>query len=440
MKLRTKLILFSALTSLAIVILFVLLVPSLMSDIAFRNTNNALASQKDKVLKEINQNGIAYYLEGEEQYGSYTMLKDEYISIVPSDSVFAGDKYETSERAFIDGDTINYRILRHTFSSEGDNYMLEVAKKISSINQDSRDLQKAATLILGLLIMITLLTNFLYTGFVLKPFNTIIEQKLKNRKFPFKENIFPVKTSTHDFKYLDNSVGELMSHINYAFDKEREFTSNASHELMTPISIMHSKIENMMIDESLTDAQYLKLEELMMTLRRLRKIVHSLLLISRIENEQYIREDIIKTFEIIDEVVDELSHRISTEKITLNTDVNKEIVISKMNRDLIFQLFYNLINNAIKYNQRNGSIFITDEVKENAHYTVFIRDTGLGIPEEKMKDVFNRFSKAHKNKEGYGLGLSIVQSIAQYHNIDIKIQSKENEGTLISVIFPYSTS
>ncbi len=434
MKLLTKLILFSALSSLAIVILFVLLVPYLMSDIAFRNTNKALAFQKEKIIKEIQQNGIDFYLQGEKEYGSYTMLKDEYISIEPTDSIFTTDKLETSQRAFVDGDTINYRILRHTFTTGEDKYMLEVAKKIASINQDSRDLQKAALLVLGLLIMLTLVSNFLYTSFVLKPFNTIIQSKLKNRIFPFKENTQPIKTSTYDFRYLDNSITTLMSQINHAFEKEREFTSNASHELMTPISILQSKIENMMMDENLSDVQYLKLEELMITLRRLRKIIHSLLLISRIDNEQYVRNDTINLREIINEVAEELAHRIEKENILLNIHLQEEILLKDMNRDLIFQLFYNLINNAVKYNKPNGSVTISDTCMNNV-YAVTIEDSGIGIAKENMEDVFNRFKKIHKGREGYGLGLSIVKSIAQYHNIQIDVQSQEEAGTRFTLKF-----
>ena len=78
-----------------------------------------------------------------------------------------------------------------------------------------------------------------------------------------------------------------MEKIHEAFDKEREFTSNASHELMTPISILQTNVENMMMEDGISDEMQEKISAMMKTLNRLKKIVHSLLYISRIENDQF---------------------------------------------------------------------------------------------------------------------------------------------------------
>lgn len=247
MKLITKLTLFISLSKLAIVVLFVLLLPVLVSNIASQYTNYYLREQQKKVRKAIDRNGIDYYLQGEESYGSYTMLKEEYISLEPDSSGILQDTIETARR-LVEEDTLTYRILRHSFTYNNKLYLLEVGKTTATISQYNRPLQRVALYVLIGLIVLTLVLDLLYTRFILRPLGEIIRTRLVSRRFPFKDPLPSIKTNTADFQYLDRSLVGLMDQIKEAFDKEREFTSNASHELMTPISILQNKIENLMMD------------------------------------------------------------------------------------------------------------------------------------------------------------------------------------------------
>lgn len=436
MKLFTKLTLFITLSKLAIVVLFVLLLPALVNNIASEYTNYYLREQKKKVLKAINTNGIDYYLQGEASYGSYTMLKEEYISLEPDTMGTFQDTIETSQR-LVEEDTLTYRVLRHVFPYDKKNYILEVGKTTATISQYNRPLQRVALYVLVGLIILTIVVDLVYTRLVLQPLGVIIRSRLLNRKFPFKEHLPPIKTTTSDFKYLDNALLELMGKIKEAFDKEREFTSNASHELMTPISILQNKIENLMVDSEMNEELQQKISGMMKTLNRLKKIVHSLLLISRIENDQFARTDKINIKALLEEVMEELMHRVEARELDFKLDLSADIVVPQMNHDLIFQLFYNLINNAIRYNKEGGAITITAQQTPDASWTVHIKDTGIGIPSEELGTIFNRFKKSNRGEEeGYGLGLSIVKSIAQYHNIRIDVHSETGKGTVFSVVFP----
>jgi signal transduction histidine kinase len=226
-----------------------------------------------------------------------------------------------------------------------------------------------------------------------------------------------------------------MNRIKEDFDREREFTSNASHELMTPIGILQTKMENLMLLNDLEEPVPEKIMEMMKTLNRLKKIVHSLLLISRIENDQYARQDNIQPKEMVEEIVSELSHRLEDRNITIKVALQPLVTLHRLNYDLLFQLFYNLINNAIRYNKENGSISISDAVHAGV-YTVFITDTGIGIAPSDIDTIFNRFRKKNTLEgEGYGLGLAIVKSIADYHDVRLKVVSEVGKGTTVSVIF-----
>ncbi len=225
-----------------------------------------------------------------------------------------------------------------------------------------------------------------------------------------------------------------MQQIKGAFEKEREFSSNASHELMTPISILQSKIENLMEDDSLTEEHYKKLESVTHIIRRLKKIVNALLLISRVDNNQFINKDVLVIDEVIEQVVEELQHRIEQKEIVLNRQL-APVSLKNINKDLLFQLFYNIINNAIKFNKSRGSIRITGQQLSGPAYTVVIEDSGAGIDELQLKEIFYRFRKGATRSEGYGLGLAIVDAIARYEGLHLDVKSQKDQGTRFTVTF-----
>lgn len=436
MRLHTKLALFTTLSTLAVLILFVMLLPQIMQGVAFANTNHTLSQQKQKVLQQINAAGIDHYLDEDSTYGSYSMLKDEYISLERAAApTLTGTDTLITEQRLIDQDTINYRILIYSFRLGDQTYLLEIGKKTASISAEASALQKTAIYILLPLALVILLIQIVYSRYLLKPLGYIIRSRLLKAGFPFNKQPARLKSSTSDFLYLDESISQLMQQINYAFEKEREFSSNASHELMTPISIMQSKIENLMADESLNEGQYKKLEATMHIIKRLKKIVNALLLISRVENSQFAYQDVLNLNEIVAQVVEELHHRAEQKEIVLNVQLS-HVLVKNVNRDLLFQLFYNIINNAIKFNKPCGSIHITDKLVSGKSYAVFIEDSGIGIDQKQIEEIFYRFKKGTARAEGYGLGLAIVDSIARHEGILLHVQSKKDEeGTRFRITF-----
>jgi signal transduction histidine kinase len=436
MKLLSKLTLYTTLSKTVIVLLFIWLLPFLSKDIASGYTNYYLAEQKKQVLDNIAKKGIDYYFEGDSSYGSYTMLKEEFISLETASQDYTADTIMTAQR-IVEKDTLTYRLLDHVFEYKNKKYLLEIGKTQAAIDQYNHPLQRVALYALIGLIAVTLIFDLIFTRLLLRPLGLIISSKLHNRKFPFRENLVPIRTTTIDFKYLDSSLIELMQAIREAFEKEREFTSNASHELMTPITILQNKMENLLVDNELGEETQEKITGMMNTLNRLKKIVRSLLLISRIENDQFAKTDRLKPFGLIWDVVNELSDRIEGRRINVQVTMSENIVLNLVNHDLIFQLVYNLVNNAIRYNKEAGKIEISDRFDQDKSYVIRIRDTGVGIKEHDMETIFNRFKKAGRaDGEGFGIGLSIVKSIALYHGIEIKLKSEYAKETIFSIHFP----
>lgn len=436
MKLSTKLTLFITGSKLVIVLLFVLALPSLIKQIASEYTNYALKQQRKKVVNIVRKNGADYYLQGEDSYGSYTMLKEEFIALLPVRDSLKIDTIKNSQR-LIESDTLDYRVLSYTFKNKNKNYLLEIGKTTASINQYNKPLQRFALYVLITLIGLTILIDLTFIRILMRPLAKIINTKLINRRFPFKDEQQHVNTSTADFKYLDESLILLMNQINAAFYKEREFTSNASHELMTPISILQNKMENLLADETLDESSSMAVIDMMKTVDRLKNITKSLLLISRIENEQYIRKEQIKPLQLFNEIIEEISHRQEEKNIQIFLHISSDAILEAVNKDLMFQLFFNLIHNAIKFNRVDGEISINDRYLNTGAYEISITDTGIGIPKADLPFIFDRFMKTNlEGNVGYGLGLAIVKSITIYHQIKITVQSEIGKGTTFKIIFP----
>lgn len=434
MKLRTKLTLFNTLSKLVIATIFVLLLPTLIKNINQHYNDSRLLKQKAKLLQIIKTQGIKDYAEA----SYYTPLKEDYVSI---DLDTTAENLDTikNEKRILQGDTIEYRILSHTFKADNKKYLLEIATSLDAINGTTRPFQNIAFALLVGMILLTIIADQLYSNFVLTPLGQIIKTKLIGHKFPNFGSYEKVQTSTSDFEYLDISIHKMIKTIENTFQKEREFISNASHELMTPISILQSKIENVFEQEDIADELKTRLLEMQRILNRLKSITKTLLLISQIENEQFLKEDSVPLRELLQEIYDEISIRLQGKNIHYSVDVPENLVLIHVNKFLMFNMVFNLINNAIKYNRENGEIKVA-AMRESDCWTVKIIDTGIGIAAEDLPFIFNRFKKlrASLKQDSFGLGLPIVQSIAAFHEIRVEVQSEKDHGSVFKLILPDS--
>jgi signal transduction histidine kinase len=437
LKLGTKLTLFNTISKLVIVVLFVLLLPTLIRDINRSYTDNWLRRQEEKVLRIVKGPGINNYIQNGESYGSYNaLLKEEYVSL-DVDSLNNNIDTIINESRLVEGDTIQYRILSHNFKVGKKSYLLEIGKSVDTINETTAPLQSIAFEILLGMVLLTILADQIYSTYVLRPLGMIIKTKLIGHKFPNHTPYKKVRTTTTDFEYLDISIHKMIQTIESTFQKEREFISNASHELMTPISILQSKIENMFEREDIADDTKVRLIEMQKILNRLKSITKTLLLISQIENDQFLKEDNVSLSELIHEVYDEISIRLQQKDITCEINVPQEWVLTRVNKFLLFNLFFNLINNAIKYNKKGGEIKITGRTGGKL-FIVDVADTGVGISPERIPHIFNRFKKFSQSlqQDSFGLGLPIVKSIADFHRIQIEVISEPAVGSNFRLIFP----
>lgn len=274
--------------------------------------------------------------------------------------------------------------------------------------------------------------SYFLSGKFLEPldkFSNQIEQiQLKNiTDYEVKEN--PIK----EFQKLTKSFNQMLERLNESYKNEREFTARAAHELRTPLTIINSQIdlfeeENMDEDEIKNLVTMIKNES-----DRLSKLVTSLLDLSELRSVT--RNEKIELSSLIEEAIQDLSF-ISDKKNINIENLCQEIYIEGSDL-LIYRVFYNLIENAIKYNNNNGFVKIYSK-KNKVFAEIYVEDSGIGIAKSEKENIFKAFYRIKANEEtGSGLGLSLVKETIKLHRGKIKVLDKE-KGSLIKVSLPIS--
>ncbi|AHJ97573.1 sensor histidine kinase [Hymenobacter swuensis] len=440
MRLEAKLALFNALSKLLLVLLGAVVIPPIVSRVAVSHTDQRLHEKRTEVLQLIERDGISTFVQGE-AYADYNILKQEYITLTPLPP--EGGHRPHPPRIFdeprqVDNQVEDFRILSQQFTSGGRNYRLEIGSSLATVELLTDTLRRMALWVLVIGALLTIFTDAAFAHYLLRPLRRLISSKLQGVHHPSAFSYAPLETTTTDFRRLDDSLSETMRRVQTAFEKEREFMSNVSHELLTPVSILQSRFENMLQDPTLGHAHSLKIVDSQKTLYRLRNTVKTLLLIANIENEQYLRDESVSLAAVLADVTNELEDRLAQREIRLLEELRPDYVLPEANRTLLFTLLFNLVSNAIKYNRWGGSITVQGR-PETSGYRLSITDTGPGIAAQHLPHLFDRFRRFQAGAsapEGYGLGLPIAKTIAEFHKATLTVESEEGKGTTFSLLFP----
>lgn len=223
----------------------------------------------------------------------------------------------------------------------------------------------------------------------------------------------------------------------------REFTSNVSHELKTPLTSISGFAEVLSAGLFKSDADVVHFGSLIRKeAKRLLAMIEEIMHLTRIEeNREKVHREPVCLSEIINDIVEFMEPVLVEKKVTVHCTLEQATVLG--DKGLLREMAMNLIDNAVKYNLPGGHVYVSVR-KHGDHIDFAVKDTGIGIPEDKQKRVFERFYRADTSRSrkisGSGLGLSIVKHIAEYHNGTITLRSKENNGTEITIHLPAGNS
>lgn len=312
-----------------------------------------------------------------------------------------------------------YHVLYQKISVEGKPFVLMVRLNLV----ESQDLMLTLTwLYLGTL-LILLLANFYITRLISnklwRPFYDTLQ---KIEKFNIEQQKIPVlnKANIIEFEKLNQAIIKLIDDNVKAYQIQKEFTENASHELQNPLAIFRNKLDILLQNPSLTTEQGEIIQSLYEVSGRLSRINKNLLLLSKIENGQFNDTEKFEVADILQHVIPYFKEQAIAKNIHIevHTSVQNSSIVA--NKGLAEILISNLILNAITHNHKNGFIKITLFEK-----VFMVANTANGKPLN-TDNMFRRFSKSPGKSHGSGLGLAIVKQICLLHHWSIEYCFEKN--------------
>jgi heavy metal sensor kinase len=242
---------------------------------------------------------------------------------------------------------------------------------------------------------------------------------------------------------LANTLNQMFDRLKKAFDSQKQFTGDASHELRAPLAIIQAEA-TLSLQKDRTSSEYKQsLQAISQESEYMGKIIDQLLTLARADsgNDHMIMEHLSLTG-LLRDIADDLNIICRDKELALNTNFDREVAMNG-DPEKLRRLFINILDNAIRYTPRGGSISILLTAEGQTAF-VTISDTGIGIPADDIPYIFDRFYRVDKARSraegGSGLGLAICRNIVDSHGGEISVESRIGEGSIFTVKLPCKNS
>ena len=325
-----------------------------------------------------------------------------------------------------DSELGTFASFRHLFAENtsfmNKGYSINIYKPLRDSEKLIAEIVISMALVFISLLLLLVLVNYFITRRVWIPFYQILHNLSKyeiNQETPLEL----VRTDIYEFQRLNQALEKMSKKIRLDYLNLREFNENAAHELQTPLAIIKSKLELLIQKENLDENQLQLISSIFEATTRMSKLNQGLLLISKIENNQFIQVEEVNLLQLLDKVTEHFEEMIEHRGIVVSKNYQQPAFLN-MNHTLAEIFITNLVSNAIRHNISNGHIDISVQ-----HGSFFIANTGQ-ILKTDPHNLFERFRKSENNPDSVGLGLSIVQKIADLYQMKIDYQHHEGLHTL----------
>jgi signal transduction histidine kinase len=401
MKLFAK---YSRINVLATVIIF------LVASIAFYFTLRAIfINQIDEDLK-IEQKEIETYVKEHNRLPESISVNDQLIHYE-----FAADlqpRYFSTKQITSPGDSEkdDYRQLVFGITADKKTYKITVSKTM----EEAEGLTQSIFIIAFATILLILLATFIINRIVLKriwkPFYKSLET-VKDFKLGATIPLRLPFSSIDEFTIMNETLQKFTSRAQLVFQALKTFSENASHEIQTPLAVIRSKLDLLNQDEKLTEKQRESLQAAYNSVQKLARLNQSLLLLAKIDNNQFDETVSINLREKLLEKIVDFQELWDAQQISSTVELNKVVIL--INRELLEILLNNLLGNATRHNYNGGSINIT-----LSEVGLTVSNSSL-LPGLEPGKLYQRFSKATNGSDSNGLGLSIIKQICDKSGLQL---------------------
>lgn len=295
-----------------------------------------------------------------------------------------------------------------------------------------------ALLVLGLLFAgIAILLAIFLSKFFLRPISDVVKSTALIAQGEYGQTI-EKEPKTKELSSLVHSVNEMSRMLQLREQQKRRMTADIAHELRTPLSNMQSHAE------AVIDGVWEPSPELFQSIHeevlRLARIVEQLRELNDLEsNNMQLEYECVDVQELFENVSTDFAAQFRNKGVNLLCSSSEETIFLFCDRDRIKQCLVNLLSNALRATPQNGSVTLSCEISQDSVY-ISVADTGIGMNEQDLGQMFERFYRADpsrsKNMGGMGIGLAITKAIVEAHGGKIIATSAPNEGTLVTMSFP----
>lgn len=252
-----------------------------------------------------------------------------------------------------------------------------------------------------------------------------------------------LEQGSDEIHQLGRTFDRMLDQLQKSFERERQFTADASHELRTPTAVIMAQSEHGL--NSLDNPKELKecLEHIKHQSVKMARLISQLLLLTRADKgNQKLQLEAVNISELLEVTAEEYKEQADKKAISIQLDIEKDI-IAKMDETLLLRMFGNLLSNAISYGRQAGYVQMGLH-REDMNIIGYVKDDGIGIESENIEKIWDRFYQEDsvrlaepENNGSSGLGLSMVKWIIEAHGGEIHVFSQKGEGTIFQYRIPY---
>jgi signal transduction histidine kinase len=373
-----------------------------------KNIDEELIATKTLLIPKL-RNVVANNGQGGVVYLNYDIQYEKAPSFRSGDSISTIELNDS-----FSNEIIPQRLLTSQFLVDQTSYRLKIKISMADKNSLIRRIAGVAVILLFLLLLGLLIINKVLSKKIWKPFYKTLE-RLHEYRVDMQPALHLEKSSVKEFNDLSKAIEQLTQRDYQAYISQKEFAENASHEMQSPLAVFQSKLELLMQTKPLNEDQASLIEDLANASKRMARLNKSLILLTKIENNQFLEKETLSLEEIIKKLKEQYEFQIDQKSIQVEFHVEKDVIV-QANRTLTEILLSNLLSNAIRHNVQNGHIVITLKEKE-----LIIQNSGKPYALDVQK-LFQRFQKDSFDSGSLGLGLEIVKKICDLNHYNIQYQ------------------
>jgi signal transduction histidine kinase len=307
------------------------------------------------------------------------------------------------------------------------------------LTQQAADLHQLliqSAIALGIMAVVALVLGWFVAGRVLRPIRTMTTTTRRISDRSLHERL-ALEGPPDELRDLGNTIDGLLERLETAFDSQRRFVANASHELRTPLSVSQTTLQVALADKSLTlDTLRSACEKVIASGKEQARLIDALLTLARSQRGLDHRE-VFDLAAVVRDALDDVSEAAATRDLMLLPTLDPAQALGDPR--LVRTLIVNLVDNAIRYNRPCGRVEILT-ANFSGRALLRVSNTGPLVPDEQVNRLLQPFQRADdqrlRNRDGLGLGLSIVASIAAAHDATLSVHAQSTGGLAVEVAFP----